>query len=273
MSTQIVYAAHTPSRVWDELNAHATQTRIRLEARCPACAGELKYTHRDVCCDACDTSVSFFQQRHLSDDADTRVIYIHVNGHEKEIHRLDLCCLSCEERLNAEELCPNICEIQTFLILEIDAGKLYAKRSVVNPLYNEPRPTTEIPIRQTLEHSPIGDTSQESDTIDTTPQKAILPSQPSQPIASSVPRNPVESETDGVSRETDVFQTPTRTNEKKDIEGQILELLPQDGTPMRAAEIKKSIDGNHRNMYGAINRLIEKGRIVNPQRGLYARRG
>ena len=273
MSTQIVHQAHTPSRVWDELNAHATQTRIRLEARCPVCAGELKYTDRDVCCDACDASVSFFQHRFLSDDADTRVIYIHVNGHEKEIHRLDLCCLSCEERLNAEELCSDTCEIQTFLILEIDAGKLYAKRSVVNPLYNEPRPTTEIPIRQTLEHSPIRDTSQESDTIDTTPQKTTLRSQPSQPIASSVPRNPVESETDGASTETDVFQTPTPTNEKKDVEGQILELLPQDGTPMRAAEIEKRIDGNHRNMYGAINRLIEKGRIVKSKHGWYARRG
>ena len=273
MSTQIVYAAHTPSRVWDELEKRATHTRIHLDTRCPACAGELKYTHRDVCCDACDTSVSFFQHRRLSDDADTRVIYIHVNGHEKEIHRLDLCCLSCEERLNAEELCPNACEIQTFLILEIDAGKLYAKRSVVNPLYNEPRPTTEIPIRQTLEHSPIRDTSQESDTIDTTPQKAILPSQPSQPIASSVPRNPVESETDGVSRETDVFQTPTRTNEKKDIEGQILALLPKNGTPMRAAEIQKRIHGNQNNMYGAINRLIEKERIVKSKHGWYARRG
>ena len=194
-------------------------------------------------------------------------------GHEKEIHRLDLCCLSCEEWLNAEELCPNTCEIQTFLIIEIDADKLYAKRSVVNPLYNEPRPTTDIPIRQTLEHSPIGDTSQESDTIDTTPQKATLRSQPSQPIVSSVSRNPVEPQTDGASTEKDVFQTPTRTNEKKDIEGQILVLLPQDGTPMRAKEIKKRIDGNHKNMYGAINRLIKKGRIVNPQRGRYARRG
>ena len=128
MSTQIVYAAHTPSRVLDELNAHATQTRIRLEERCPACDGEIKDTHNDVRCDACEAPVSFFQQRLLSDDADTRVIYIQVNRHEKEIHRLDLCCLSCEERLNAEELCPNTCEIQTFLTIETDDDKLYVKR-------------------------------------------------------------------------------------------------------------------------------------------------
>ena len=273
MSTQIVYAAHTPSRVLDELNAHATQTRIRLEERCPACDGEIKDTHNDIRCNACEAPVSFFQQRLLRDDADTRVIYIQVNRHEKEIHRLDLCCLSCEERLNAEELCPNTCEIQTFLTIETDDDKFYVKRWLVRYLYKDNRPTTEIPIRKALEHRTMADMSQRSDTIDTTPQKATLRSQHSQPIVSSVPRNPVEPETDGASTEKDVFQTPTRTNKKKDIEGQILALLPQDGTPMRAKEIKKRIDGNHKNMYGAINRLIKKGRIVNPQRGRYARRG
>ena len=37
MSTQIVYGAHTPARVWDALTAHATETRIHLDARCPIC--------------------------------------------------------------------------------------------------------------------------------------------------------------------------------------------------------------------------------------------
>ena len=68
MPKQIVYSAHTPSRVWDELNEYAIQTRIHLYTRCPACNGELKHTHSDVHCDACEAAVSFFQQRHLSDD-------------------------------------------------------------------------------------------------------------------------------------------------------------------------------------------------------------
>ena len=155
MPKQIVYAAHTPSRVWDELNEYAIQTRIRLEVRCPACAGELKHTHNDVHCDACDAPVSFFQQRHLSDDVDTRGIYIQVKGHEKEIHRLNLHCLSCEAGLNAEELCPNTCEIQTLLIIETDDDQLYVKRWFVRYLYNDSRPTTEIPLISSVPHNPV----------------------------------------------------------------------------------------------------------------------
>ena len=115
MQTQIVHEAHTPLHVWEALKARVTETRIHLDALCPACGGEIKETDSDVHCEACEAPVSFFQHRFLSEDADTRVIYIEVNGHEKEIHRLDLCCLSCEAGLDAEELCPNTCEIQTFL--------------------------------------------------------------------------------------------------------------------------------------------------------------
>ena len=167
MQTQIVYGAHTPAYIWDALKARATETRIHLDVRCPACGGEIRETGSDFHCEACEAPVSFFQHRFLSDDADTRVIYIQVNGHEKEIYRLDLCCLSCEAGLDAEELCPNTCEIQTFLTIETDSEKCYVKRWVVRYLYKYPRPTTEIPIRETLEHRPITDISQESDTINT----------------------------------------------------------------------------------------------------------
>ena len=93
MRKHIVHAAHTPSHVLDKLEKCATETRIRLEAKCPACDGELKHTQTHVRCDACDAPVSFCQQRHLSDDLDIRLIYIQVKGHEKEIHRLNLYCL------------------------------------------------------------------------------------------------------------------------------------------------------------------------------------
>ena len=161
MRKQIVREAHTPSRVLDELNKIATQTRIRLEERCPACAGELKHTHSDVHCDACEAAVSFFQQRHLSDDVDTRGIYIQVKGHEKEIHRLNLHCLSCEAGLNAEELCPNTCEIQTLLIIETDDDQLYVKRWFVRYLYKDNRPTTEIPLISSVPDNPVEPTEED----------------------------------------------------------------------------------------------------------------
>ena len=155
MRKQIVHAAHTPLRVLDELNEIATQTRIHLEARCPVCDGEFKHTQSNVYCDACETPVSFFQRQHLSDALDIRLIYIQVKGHEKEIYRLNLYCLSCEEELNVEELCPNTCEIQTFLIIETDANQLYAKRWFVRYLHNDDRPTTEIPIISSVPDHPV----------------------------------------------------------------------------------------------------------------------
>ena len=269
MQTQIVYEAHTPAYIWDELKARATETRIRLDVRCPACDGEIKDTDSDVHCDTCDAPVSFFQYRYLSEDADTRVIYIEANGHEQEIHRLDLCCLSCEAGLNAEELCPNTCEMQTFLTIETDSDKRYVNRWTVRYLCKDPRPTTEIPIREPIEHRSITDISQESDTLDTTPENVPSRFEHPQPTVSSTLPSPVEPQNVRTSTEKE----PTPTYAKKDIEGQILALLPEDATPMRAAKIKERIDGNHKNMYEAINRLIAKGRIVNSGRGWYARSG
>ena len=271
MPTQIIYGAHTPAHVWEALKARVSETRIHLDALCPACGGEIKETGSDVHCEACEAPVSFFQHRFLSEDADTRVIYIEVNGQKKEIHRLDLCCLSCEAGLNAEELCPNTCEVQTFLIIETDSDKRYVKRWIVRHRYKDRRPTTEIPICNPLEHN--GGISQESDTIDTTNQNATSRFEHPQPTVSSTLPSPVKPQNDRTSTKKDVFHTPTRTNAKKDIEGQILALLPQDGTPMRAAEIKKRIHGNHKNTYEAIKRLIEKGHIVKSGRGWYARSG
>ena len=269
MSTQIVHEAHTPLYVWDALTAHATETRICLDVRCPACGGEIKDTDSDFHCEACKAPVSFFQHRFLSEDADTRVLYIQVNGHEKEIHRLDLCCLSCEGVLDAEELCPNTCEVQTFLTIETDSDKFYVKRWIVRHHYKDRRSPTEIPIRNPLEHN--RDISQESDTINPTTQNATPRFEHRQPTVSSPSPSPVEPQNDRDSTAKDVFQTPTRTNAKKNIEGQILALLPEDATPMRAAEIKRRIDGNHSCTYEAIKRLTEKGHIVKPKRGWYAR--
>ena len=52
MQTQIVYGAHTPAYIWDALKARATETRIRLDARCPDCGGEIKETDSDFHCDS-----------------------------------------------------------------------------------------------------------------------------------------------------------------------------------------------------------------------------
>ena len=269
MSAQIVHEAHTPDYICDELEARATETRIRLDVRCPACDGEIKGTDSDVYCESCEAQVSFFQHRFLSEAADTRVIYIKANGHEQEIHRLDLCCLSCEAGLNAEELCPNTCEMQTFLTIETDSAKRYVKRWAVRHRYKYPRPTTEIPIREPIEHRPITDISQENDTINTTTQNATPRFEHPQPTISSTPPSPIKPQNDRTATEKE----PTPTNAKKDIEGQILALLPEDGTPMRAAEMLKRIHGNRKNMYEAFKRLIEKRRIVKSGRGWYARSG
>ena len=77
----------------------------------------------------------------------------------------------------------------------------------------------------------------------------------------TTPAAPVGSTTD----------TPPKKNAPKDIEGQILALLPKDGTAMRPKEILANINGNRKNMYEALKRLEKDGHIKNVERGWYAR--
>ena len=200
------------------------------------------------------------------------MIYIEVNGHEQEIHRLDLCCLSCEAGLNAEELCPNTCEMQTFLTIETDSDKRYVKRWVVRYLYKDPRPTTEIPIRvDPLEHRPTTDMSQESATIDTTTQNATSRFEHRQPTVSSPSPSPVEPQNDRTSTE----KKPTPTNKKKDIEGQILAVFTPRRLPRCApcGDRKEELMATTKTCMKPSNGLSKRDSIVKSGRGWYARSG
>ena len=243
---KIVHEAHTTQDVLEALQQAITETRIPLDARCPACAGELSVIaalndrHTDVRCLNCQQSVFFFQS---CDEKNTqkRRIYIRCNTAQRDVLDIDLRCLSCEQKIDAEALCQNRCEIQTFLVLEAEENHLYVQRDFVRYLYRDPRPVTEIPICEPLRDR------------DTQSRRDI----PVPTDASQTPHAPVEQ---------------PNTNTKKDIEAQILTFLPQDGTPMRLKVILANTDGNRKNTDGALQRLIKKKKVKKVNHGWYARR-
>lgn len=64
---------------------------------------------------------------------------------------------------------------------------------------------------------------------------------------------------------------PRPPNGHKDIEGQILALLPENGKAMQRQEIQSYIDGNRKNTDAALKRLIKKELVVKPKHGWYAK--
>ena len=239
--SKIVHEAHTPKDVLEALAEAVAETRIPLDARCPACAGEVSFTdrHTDLRCLDCQQPVFFFQHFDAEEDTQKRQIYMRCTAAEREILQIHLRCLSCEQEIDAEELCKNRCEIQTFLVLEAEENQLYVQRDFVRYLYRDPRPVTEIPVCEPLRDR------------DTQSRRDI----PVPTDASQTPHAPVEP-----------------PNTKKDIEAQILTFLPQDGTPMRFKVILSNIDGNRKNTAGALQRLIKKKKVKKVNHGWYARR-
>lgn len=188
MTAQIVYQGYTPAHVWEALEHRSRQTRIPLAPQCPICSGEIQHTEpTDLRCLSCNAPSKVFQHRHISKTEDTRLIYIHGNGHEKECRRLPIRCLSCETPLTKEETCQNTCHTQTYLLLERDDGHLYVKRWL--NLLNMPRETTQIPIR-----TPSPEKTQAPET-DTTAHENQPVNQPTHQPVNPTPLRPKHGDT------------------------------------------------------------------------------
>ena len=126
---QIVYKGYTPDDVWKQLAQKSHQTGQKITRQCPVCDTSIQHTdERFLICPSCNAPVEIFQVRHLTQNADTRIIYISVKGHHKEIRRIELKCLSCERALTTDETCTYTCEIQTYLTLEHQDNGTYIKR-------------------------------------------------------------------------------------------------------------------------------------------------
>jgi len=124
-SNKIVSQGYMTQRVWEELEQSSRETRIAFEAECPVCAAEIPPTDtQKLRCLRCDAPVAVYQHRHRSRTADTRRIFVEVSGHSREVLRVDLRCLSCEQPLKTNETCENTCEIQTYLVRETKRSPL-----------------------------------------------------------------------------------------------------------------------------------------------------
>lgn len=250
MTEQIVYQGHTPAHVWEELEIRSRQTRILLALQCPICSGEIQHTETtDLRCLSCNAPVEVLQHRHLTENVDTRLIYIHVNGHEKECLRLPIRCLSCEAPLTREETCPNTCETQTYFLLERDDGQLYVKRWL-NHL-NAPRETTQIPIR-----TPSSEKTQAPET-DTTAHENQPTHQPtSQPHA--------------IETEARRHTTTQQASQHKDVIGQIRAFFNDFGVSVaKTQELRNALKCSRVSLNNALKKLQKDGEIRKIAHGYY----
>ena len=146
MPEQIIYHGYTTQSDWQDLDQRSRETRHRIQPLCPACNAEIHHTQTTgLRCIGCHAPVEVYQHRELTETADTRIIYAQANGQHRALVTLDLQCLSCERRLQADETCTNTCGIQTYLVSEHDDGELYIRRAANLP--DVPRDTPFIPIR------------------------------------------------------------------------------------------------------------------------------
>ena len=265
MTAQIVHQGYTPAHVWEALEHRSRQTRIPLSLQCPICSGEIQHTEpTDLRCLSCNAPSKVFQHRHLTKTADTRLIYIHGNGHPKKCLRLPMRCLSCETPLTKEETCPNTCEIQTYLLLERDDGHLYVKRWL-NPL-NMPRErkssdpdhqdgtlpqTTQIPIR------PL--TPEKIDAIETDTTAHENP-----------PVNQPHHQPHTIETEARRHTTTQHASQHKDVKGQIRAFFKDFGVSVaKTQEMRNALNCSRVSLNNALKKLQEDGEIRKISHGYY----
>ena len=144
---QIVYEAHTPGYVWEQLAQKSKETRIRVEIRCPACSGEIQLINNTLLqCRACQTPIEIFQQRNPRTQTEIRFVYMPPTGPQIKRIRIRMQCLSCEKNITKAGDCTFSCGMQTYLIFAHEDGEFYVKRWTNK--VGGPRDLPEIPLRQ-----------------------------------------------------------------------------------------------------------------------------
>lgn len=240
---QIIYQGHTPDRVWRALAQRSRDTHRKVVLRCPLCNSEIHPTDTThLHCRSCDAPVKVFQHREHTKTADTRLIYSQVKGHRRAVLSLDLHCLSCEQSLKTDETCDNTCEIQTYLVLELQDGELYIKRWVIRRDAHFQREPTDIPIR------PL-------------PDNAILTR------ATDTPQNLPQN----LPQVTSDFQISEHPNAHTDIAAQIVAYLTDaPNHTATTAEMRLAIGCTTEGFNKAVKKLITLGKIRKIKRGVYA---
>lgn len=250
MTAQIVHQGYTPAQVWAALEHRSRQTRIPLSLQCPICSSEIQHTETtDLRCLSCNAPVEVFQHRYPTKTEDTRLIYIHGNGHEKECLRLPMRCFSCETPLTKGETCQNTCETQTYLLLERDDGHLYVKRWL--NLLNMPRETTQIPLRTP--------SSEKTDAIETDTAAHENP-----------PVNQPHHQPYTIETEARQHTTTQHASQHKDVKGQIRTFFNDFGVSVaKTQEMRNALKCSRVSLNNALKKLQKAGEIRKISHGYY----
>lgn len=136
------------------------------------------------------------------------------------------------------------------------------------------------------QNAPETNTAETAEVSDPTPTETATPAISEAPhqrppqgdrrdIRTPTPREESLSDTlaDDNIPETPKLKPKAHSNEKKDIQGQILAILPADGSLMKAKDLLANIGGRRNNKYAAIDRLIDQDLIERVGQGWYRRCG
>lgn len=231
----------------------------------------------------------YLEEQDAELEPETHIVYCKVGEDTAVLIRKKMRCLSCDKPIrkrilrypkeNEEEdpdietvYCSSDCGVRTYLRAGYDSTGIFIApylEAYENPAPDDP---LEIPV---IDAPPVARPPAIEVSVSPTPtsQSSIEPVRLGNPDRhdggfQNGP-NDVHDDDDSVSEKT---TTQRRSNKKIDIEGQILAVLPRDGTRMHNNELLAKIGGTDNNKYAAIKRLKNRGVIVNEPRGWYARR-
>lgn len=269
---QIIYHGHTPSRVWQALAQRSRETRRKIDLQCPLCSGEIHHTDTtSLLCLGCHAPVNIYQHRKLTEDADQRVIYIHVSRQRSALLTIDLRCLSCEKPLKIDETCKSTCGIQTYLVLEHADAELYIKRQAIPSDAIFPREPTAIESR-TLPDT--DDLTRATETQHQHTEKRPTP-QPVKPPNVTQTRQNTAAQQTTPTQQASSETLPSKHASKhashhKDVKGQVRAYFAEKDVYLaKTGELHNAIGCSRTRLSEVLLELIDDGELRQIQKGYY----
>ena len=275
---QIVFKGYINYDILMRLEEKRREKGIRLDVRCPVCNSGIKIKNDSVSCLVCDDRVEIFQDRFFTKAGDTRILYVSIGGHEKEIHRLDMWCFSCDVPLLLSQTCNTNCQVETYLILEFVNGEIYLTY-FLNKLDGF-REKGEIPIRRTYRYapeSPIEDDSIPTQTPSTSlsQENADLSEEQTHPPTAN-PRISRRNASETSLRPDLSPQVSKHASKHKNLKGHVRAYFEKKGVWLAKFEelleaINSDIYCSRTGLNNALNKLINDGYLRRISEGYYER--
>ena len=283
---QLVYDGHV--RDSEPIANRSHRLRTHLDVSCPRCKNEITPIDHDYfICELCDAEASFLvlklnskpivievdhfvvktylEEQDADLEPETHIVYCQVGEDAAVIIRKKMRCLSCDKPCRKRILkfpkpkgdpdietvyCSSYCRVRTYLRTGFDSTGIFLapyldayESHFGDQPYEDP---LEIPVIDTppVARPPTIDVRTPTPTLDSPTQTRQV-------------------------AETPDPSPNAHSNQSIDLEGQILSILPEDRTLIKAQYLLAHIGGRRKSKYAAIRRLINKGLIERTEQGWY----